>query len=259
MAEFDRLALIYDETVIAFEDEELRAVKDALNYCQCHTVLDLGVGTGRVSKPLSDSGFEMIGVDVSIPMLQMARAKGLQNLILADGKYLPFREKCFDAALLVDVLNCLDDPVTVFTQIIRATNGRVIAIKRKYDRDNEQGYENDPKFARLRHRVQQFRSTKGNAHPKTKSWEREDKIVELFPPMECKIVSDRIIQASAESMISRLERGAFRFTSEIPSEELKQISDELRLEMRGSYFHRRRVREIVVWDSDRYLPTFSLK
>ena len=58
-------------------------------------------------------------------------------------------------------------------------------------------------------------------------------------------------------MISRFERGAFRFTCDIPQGELKRIARELRIEMNGSYFRRRRIREMVVWDADGIIPVFG--
>ncbi|MDG6907061.1 MAG: class I SAM-dependent methyltransferase [Nitrososphaerota archaeon] len=246
MAEFDRLALVYDEAVASFEEEELEAVREALHHSHCQLVLDVGVGTGRISEQL-DAHYEMIGIDVSMPMLARARSKGIENLVLADAKYLPFRDKAFDAAILVDVLNCLDNPVTVFAQVSLATDGRIIAIKRKYDRDGSEELD-DPKFARLRNRVQGYLS-ESQTCPRPKSWEKEDSLVDLFPLLERRVVSDRIIVTSAESMISRLEKGAFRFTSDIPADELRYIAEQLRHEMEGTYFQRRRIREMVVWDT----------
>jgi len=35
-------------------------------------ILDVGVGTGRFSKPLQDAGFEIVGIDVSKKMLRRA-------------------------------------------------------------------------------------------------------------------------------------------------------------------------------------------
>ena len=247
MAEFDRLAEVYDETISSFGMEEVRAIVEVLLEHQCQTVLEVGVGTGLVLKPLQDHFFDAIGIDISMPMLLKAKSKGLENLILADAKYLPIRENAFDATILVDVLNCLEDPIAVFDQIEVVTRNRIIAIKRKYERETEHSEMYDPKFARLRERVQRFTSYSVNEFPK--SWQKEDKVMQLFPPLQRFVVSDRIIETSAESMISRFERGAFRFTSHIPEPELKKIADELRVEMRGSYFRRRRIREMVVWNT----------
>ena len=75
--EFDGISEIYDSTRRATE-AELRAVSSELG--ECCTILDVGVGTGRFSKPLSDLGFEMVGIDLLRKMLLKARQKGVRNL-----------------------------------------------------------------------------------------------------------------------------------------------------------------------------------
>ena len=252
LAEFDRLAEIYDESIGTGYASEVGAIERALSRHRCQIVLDIGVGTGRVAKPLEECVFEVVGVDVSLPMLVRAKCKGLKNLILADAEWLPFREKAFDATIIVDVLNCLDDPLTVFLQVERVTVDSVIAIKRKYNRNKEEG-KDDPKFARLRERVAKLRVLSDGV---SRSWEREDRIIELYPPSESKIVSDHVIETSAEGMISRFEKGAFRFTTDVPPEQLVLIGNELRHEMQGSSFKRRRIREMHVWNV-RALPESS--
>ena len=72
--EFDGISEIYDSTRPAATEAELRTVSCELG--ECCTILDVGVGTGRFSKPLSDLGFEMVGIDFSRKMLLKARQKG---------------------------------------------------------------------------------------------------------------------------------------------------------------------------------------
>ena len=63
VAEFDSIADIYDSTREPATDAEISAISDALKGCE--TVLDVGVGTGRFAKPLSELGFHVTGVDIS--------------------------------------------------------------------------------------------------------------------------------------------------------------------------------------------------
>lgn len=44
-----------------------------------NTVLDLGCGTGKMTRMLRDLGFDMIGVDLSTEMLQIAREKEMEE------------------------------------------------------------------------------------------------------------------------------------------------------------------------------------
>jgi len=74
-------------------------------------LLELGVGTGRVALPLHRRGRRIVGVDLSLPMLDRYRAKaaalGLPPpaVLRADATRLPFRDTCVDAVLEVHVLH----------------------------------------------------------------------------------------------------------------------------------------------------------
>jgi SAM-dependent methyltransferase len=74
-------------------------------------LLELGVGTGRVALPLHRRGRRVVGVDLSLPMLDRYRAKaaalGLPPpaVLRADVTRLPFRDACVDAVLEVHVLH----------------------------------------------------------------------------------------------------------------------------------------------------------
>jgi len=69
--EFDGISEIYDSTRQAATEAKLRAVSSELRGCS--TILDVGVGTGRFAKPLSDLGFEIVGIDISRKMMLKAR------------------------------------------------------------------------------------------------------------------------------------------------------------------------------------------
>jgi SAM-dependent methyltransferase len=59
-------------------------------YFQGGRVLDIGCGVGRVSLPLAEMGFEVVGVDISPAMISAARE-------LAEGEGLPVRYEVGDA------------------------------------------------------------------------------------------------------------------------------------------------------------------
>lgn len=72
-------------------------------------VLDLGAGTGRMSRSFLAAGDFYFGADSSLAMLQDFQNKpGLQKnhlLVQADGRCLPFRSAAFDLVLLIQVLS----------------------------------------------------------------------------------------------------------------------------------------------------------
>jgi len=59
-------------------------------------VLELGCGTGRVTKPLARAGVDIVGIDRSAPMLERARGG---RLVRGDIRALPFAARSFSMVL----------------------------------------------------------------------------------------------------------------------------------------------------------------
>jgi SAM-dependent methyltransferase len=107
---FDRAAEYYDQTRGLSEGgvrrttEAFAAIFEGLD-----PVLEVGAGTGQVSLPLHEAGIELVGIDISRPMLNrlVAKAGGAMPfpLVQGDATMLPFREPAFGGACLRWVLH----------------------------------------------------------------------------------------------------------------------------------------------------------
>ncbi|MEU5593578.1 class I SAM-dependent methyltransferase [Streptomyces sp. NPDC020298] len=79
-------------------------------------VLDLGCGTGSLSLLAAERGHRVTGVDLSPPMLELARAKLAGRdavFLLGDAAAPPVGEQRFDVVLVRHVLWALPDPARV--------------------------------------------------------------------------------------------------------------------------------------------------
>lgn len=66
-------------------------------------ILDLACGTGRHTVPLTNEGFNVVGLDVSSKLLKIAKQSSSQAMLIkADMQHLPFKEKTFHAVLSLD-------------------------------------------------------------------------------------------------------------------------------------------------------------
>ena len=108
---FDRAAGYYDQSRgLDPEVEELVADRVEEAAGRSGRLLEVGVGTGRIALPLHRRGRRVVGVDLSLPMLERYRAKAAATglppppVLRADATRLPFRDACFDAVLEVHVL-----------------------------------------------------------------------------------------------------------------------------------------------------------
>ena len=87
------------------------------------TVLDAGCGTGFSLQVLEEHGFECIGIDISQPMLDIARRKGFR-VRRADFTKLPFKDRTFDAIVSISSLQWVygksyDDVIGKYSRVAK--------------------------------------------------------------------------------------------------------------------------------------------
>lgn len=75
-----------------------------------HRVLDIGCGAARNAGPLAESGLNVLGIDLSWPMLQAAKARSQQgpgrlDLVLSPMDIVPARDRTFDAVVAHGIWN----------------------------------------------------------------------------------------------------------------------------------------------------------
>ena len=108
---------------------ELAALLPEFRQAGLRLVLDAGCGVGRHLIPLTRQGFQVVGVDLEAPVLQVLKARlasaGLRApLLRADLRGLPFGPGRFDLVLSINVINHGD--AAVFRDFCRELN-RVLA------------------------------------------------------------------------------------------------------------------------------------
>lgn len=108
-------------------EQESRLVRAGLAGLHRGRVLDVGCGTGRSSALVRDLGDPVLGIDPDPGMLEVARPR-LDAALLAEGEHLPFRDRVFEAAVAVTVLEFARDPAEVVAEMARVTRpgGRIV-------------------------------------------------------------------------------------------------------------------------------------
>jgi len=111
---FDRVADCYDATRAlppAAEAAVASGIMRALRQVRARpTVLEVGIGTGRIAVPLMLAGAHVVGVDIAPAMLARLRAKRQDIfVVIAEATRLPFPADSFDGALFVHLLHLLRD------------------------------------------------------------------------------------------------------------------------------------------------------
>jgi ubiquinone/menaquinone biosynthesis C-methylase UbiE len=133
----DDVAESYDEKRFSrggefIDRREKRAVLDALSPVEDKDILEIACGTGRFTTMLAKRGANIVGLDISEPMLQQGRqraesadvADGLEFL-RGDAERLPFPDDRFDAVLAMRFFHIADTPETFLAEMRRVSREQV--------------------------------------------------------------------------------------------------------------------------------------
>jgi ubiquinone/menaquinone biosynthesis C-methylase UbiE len=245
--QFDRISQIYDETREPLKEAAVDKIKNILLRDNCSSIIEVGVGTGRVAKPLQERGFEIVGLDISKGMLLKAREKGVLRLILADVDFLPLREKSFDAAILAHVLQIFENPAEVFGKIVGVVKKEVVALVRKRGDAHASDSSDD---SIMRQVFEKVSAQMGYALPRRpgESRRKESEFLAAFPPTELITIQDELIETTADERLSFFEKRPFRFWVEVPDEVFHKVIQEVRssldMKMKIQYM---RVEQMAIW------------
>jgi len=130
-AEWDRIRALH----VAERDVEA-AMDEALGEGSFHLLVDLGTGTGRILELFGPNIERGLGIDLSLDMLHLARARlersGLRHCSVRQGDIydLPVPANSFDVVVLHQVLHYLDDGARAIREAARvlAPSGRLVVV-----------------------------------------------------------------------------------------------------------------------------------
>ena len=246
VTEFDSIADIYDSTREPATDAEINAISDALK--GCNAVLDVAVGTGRFAKPLSELGFHITGVDISRKMMMKAREKGVDNLVLADMHEMPFRDKSFDAAIMIHVLHIIADWPKAMQDVGRVTKKNVISLLRHRPGLTNQWGLDGTGVGALYLSMREEAGYPVKRTDRRRMWQNEQEIKTRVPPLKLEIIRDEMVSMTLEEVFNKLERRSPFMIRDLPEEVHKHIVEKI-VAMKGKErFERRTIEELAVWE-----------
>ena len=234
---FDRIAKIYDATrwsgvPAPIMEKIFAAMKDVLK--DCHLVLDVGVGTGRFSHYLSETGFSVVGVDVSLQMMVQAREKGVRDLVRADAQHLPFRDQSFDGAIMIHVLHLVRDWVQTIHELGRVTNQIVLS-----EAGESEGFDPRRRYLELR---------KERGYPLGRFNDGEIGLRKIIKPKTVVHAGDYWTDVNTDDEIGSFENRKSSVMWDLPVKVHQEIIRQLHAECEGRTIRQHDVAEVVGWD-----------
>jgi SAM-dependent methyltransferase len=134
----DEVAEAYDEKRFSrggrlIDRREKEAVLDALGPVEDREILEIACGTGRFTAMLAGRGADIVGLDISGPMLQQGRERAqsagvADNLeyMRGDAGRLPFPDDRFDAVFAMRFFHLADTPETFLAEMRRVSRDQVV-------------------------------------------------------------------------------------------------------------------------------------
>jgi ubiquinone/menaquinone biosynthesis C-methylase UbiE len=250
--DFDTLSAVYDDTRQPLEPETIEGLRSYLDEHRWKAILEVGVGTGRVARPLVDRGVRVVGVDASRGMLGRAAAKGLPYLVRGNAYRLPFPDGSFDAALFVHVLHILDRPELGLREGARVGRYGVLAI---LDLPPKEEGTDRPAEDEPRRIVREALAEAGypnllRAGPRAK----EQELLRTCPPTEIRVLSDRNVSEPLSRRLDALEKRAYRHVLHIPADVLTRAVAAARAKVGTRTVTYRRTEAVAWWNTAPGVP-----
>jgi demethylmenaquinone methyltransferase / 2-methoxy-6-polyprenyl-1,4-benzoquinol methylase len=116
-----------------FDFQWRRRAAEIVAKWQPDKLIDLATGTGDLALALQQKlpGTEVVGVDFSEEMLELAKTKGVQRTVFADAMKLPFTNGSFDCVTIAFGLRNLPDVAAALREMARvlSSNGHLLVLE----------------------------------------------------------------------------------------------------------------------------------
>ncbi len=247
---FDQISPVYDATRDPLAPATVARIARELRRAGVRSILEIGVGTGRIARPLTDRGFEVTGADLSLGMLGRARKKHLNRLVRASGYRLPFAPRSFDATLLVHVLHLLDRPGAVLREAARVSRVGTFALvnpRRRARGGARRPGENSP-----RRLLAEILARSGYPVPPHAGLpRRERRVLERMPPDSMRVVEERDVTVSLADRLDRIGRRGQRNLLHVPPKVLRRAVRAAQLRVGDRTVTTHRVVGLALWRAER--------
>ena len=233
MSSFDRVAHVYDATRSLSPPVMRKVVDGVAEFVGGSSLVDFGVGTGRLAAPLIQRGVDVVGLDIARSMIGQARDKGVARLVLAAGESAPFRGESFDYAMVVHFMHLMEEWKAVVREISRVTRKGLITLV------------GDPLGSLPRDTYVQLREGRGFKMAGLKMGERE--MAEMVKPSVTRVLVEYREQFDPSQLLEEYAAKLHSITWDVPDKVNAEIVDAMR-PLLGRKRERERKVIMAVWD-----------
>lgn len=234
---FNSVSQIYDESRGAPSSDTMKFLVSELRGCRCETLLDIGIGTGRFAGPLWELGFDVAGIDISPNMIEQARERGVESLVVGDAQHLPFTDGAFDSALLVHMLHLLRDWSGLLSEIRRTVRKSLLSVAGDFG----------PKERSMRHLYLQMVRSCGYEQDYDIEGKELD-LAKVIEPRKLQTISSTHGKRKVDEIIDLLDERKTSIAWGVPEGTHKKVISELRQRFGGKEMGYDYYRYLITWD-----------
>lgn len=137
---YDGSAAVYNSQYIEEQNAKIKAALSHMRLKKTNLVLDLGCGTGILFEHIGRSVKLLVGLDSSSKILWEAKKRMKQfpkaALVRADADHPPFRNRVFDGAFAITLLQNMPNPLRTLNEMKRISKPHaliaVTGLKKKF-------------------------------------------------------------------------------------------------------------------------------
>lgn len=130
--ETEEAEMALDEEVPGYNEQRAEAIYRILKKHNIHRVLDVGCGLGKVTVYLAEKGLDIIGIDISPRMIDLAKKKAREHQVSIDFQAAELNQflttKQFDGVLFAGVLEHIENEEQMMrdAQRVLKESGKII-------------------------------------------------------------------------------------------------------------------------------------
>ncbi len=103
------------------------------DFPEARTALEVGCGTGHFTRWLGERDLEVIGLDLSWPMLLEARRLESPPCLQGDAEALPFADRSVDLVVLITTLEFVENPLRALEEAVRVgRQGLILGVLNRW-------------------------------------------------------------------------------------------------------------------------------
>ena len=124
---YSKISRGYDELYLKEQMEKFENLRKFIEFKKSDFVLDVGCGTGSITNEIRKNVRFVVGIDVSIEMVKLAKRRGVISVV-ANAENLPFKKNVFDKVICITTIQNIKNQERAMNEMERVCRKKGMII-----------------------------------------------------------------------------------------------------------------------------------